>query len=139
MLVEILYPLQPEQEHDRPHQPEAADDPRAEPVGDRQPRHLLGVGDPDQRVALGRHRKGDAGAVEERDITVIEPKIRSGLQRAVARERLDPNPGNLAGGHNLRHCAGDEAAEVEESAAGKVGGPGAQGDNARRMGNKQWS
>ena len=101
-------------------QPESGDDPGAEALGDRQPRHLVRIGNLDHGVALGRHRERHAVVVDEGDVAVIEMKLGRRRQRAIGRQRLDPKAGIVAGGDDLRDRAADKAAEIEQRASGAI-------------------
>ena len=57
-----------------------ADDPGTETLGENQPGRLVGIGDSQQRVALGRHRERDAGLVDEGNVAAIEGEARGGGQ-----------------------------------------------------------
>ena len=102
-----------------------------------QPRHLVGVGDAHQRVALARHRERDAGLIDEGDVAAVEPKLLRRGQRAVGGERLEPKAGLGAGADDLRHGAAGEAAEVEQRLVVAVGDHDAAADRTARAASRR--
>src|ERR1700728_5394696 len=113
--------LQDEEKSYRREQPETADDPGPKALGDREPRHLIRIGNLDDRVALGRHGEGDAVSIDERDIAVVEVKVARRRHPSVSRQRLDPDAGIIARVDDLRDRAADKAREIKERVSGAIG------------------
>ena len=96
--------------------PQPADDPGAEALGDREPRALIGIGNPQaacrvrsrsrarRRSCRGRRRRRDRD--RRAGVTGSDPS---------RVERLDPQAGQLVRGHDLRDRAGGKPAEIEHA------------------------